>query len=332
MSRQTVLVTGGMGCIGAGTVRWLIDHTDANIVVCSRTAAPERVARVFPALSTERLSIAAIDVTDSAALIQLIRSREVTRVVHLAALQTPDCNANRDLGLQINLAGTQNLLEAIKQAAPEFERFVFASSIAVYGGRAAYPAGTVPLQAAPAPVNAYGVWKLAGEHLCRIFTKETGIPAISLRPGVLFGPGRDAGLTSTPTTAMKCVALGQPYTIPFRSRQDYLYAPDVGAAFGHVVMSDFSDYGVFTLPSKTLTTEQFVSALATAADELDLGHQFDIRVGDEEVPFICDLDYRDFTRAFPDAPHTTLHEALRESLHVFRDHMQRGWLAAADVA
>jgi len=321
-----------MGCIGAGTVKWLIDHTDANIVVCSRTASSDRVARVFPAFSTERLSIVAIDVTDSASLVQLIRSRDVTRVVHLAALQTPDCNANRDLGLQINLAGTQNLLEAIKQAAPEFERFVFASSIAVYGERAAYPAGTVPLQAAPAPVNAYGVWKIAGEHLCRIFTKETGIPAISLRPGVLFGPGRDAGLTSTPTTAMKCIALGQPYTIPFRSRQDYLYAPDVGAAFGHVVMSDFSGYDVFTLPSRTLTTNQFVSALVTAADELNLNHQCEIQIGDEEVPFICDLDYSDFQRAFPDAPHTALNKALRESLQVFREHVQRGWLTTEDIA
>ncbi len=249
-----ILITGGYGCIGAETVKWLIRSSDAAVVICSRTVSAERTERVFHDVDRSRITVLPADVTEQRQLQQILTERGITHVVHLAALQTPDCNSYRDLGLQINLAGTQNLIEAIKQVGLPLERFIFASSIAVYGPRAAYETARVPMLAEPQPVNVYGAWKLAGESLSRFFWEDTGVPTISLRPGVLFGPGRDAGLTSTPTTAIKCVALGLPYEIPFRSRQDYLFAPDVGAAVGNAVLEPFTGYGVFTLPSRTLDT------------------------------------------------------------------------------
>ncbi len=55
------------------------------------------------------------------------------------------------------------------------KRFVFASSGAVYGKRAMYPAATVAEDAQLAPPNLYGVWKVAGEHLASLFHQKTGI-------------------------------------------------------------------------------------------------------------------------------------------------------------
>jgi nucleoside-diphosphate-sugar epimerase len=219
----------------------------------------------------------------------------------------------------------------MKASGRALKRYIFASSIAVYGPRAAYPAGRVPMLAEPQPVNVYGVWKLAGEQISKFFWEDTGVPTLSLRPGVLYGPGRDAGLTASPTTAMKCLALGLPFKVPFRSRQDYLYAPDVGGAVGNAVLEPFDGYGVFTLPSRTLKTAQIVEALRQAADELGLLEQFKISVGEGEVPFICDLEYDQFTAAFPNAPHTALDQSLRESLEVFLDQVHRGWLTEQDI-
>ena len=151
-------------------------------------------------------------------------------------------------------------------------------------------------------------------------------PTLSLRPGVLYGPGRDAGLTSSPTTAMKHVALGQPYEIPFCSRQDYLFAPDVGAAVGTAVLEPFDGYGVFTLPSWTLTTREIVASMRRVAAGLGLADPCQITVGDAEVPFICDLDYAPFVEAFPNVPQTPLDDAVRKSLEVFVEHARRGWI------
>ncbi|MCA9137348.1 MAG: NAD-dependent epimerase/dehydratase family protein [Planctomycetales bacterium] len=323
---KTILVTGGFGCIGAETVKWLLHHSDADIVVCSRRADTERSLRVFHLADRSRLRLVEADVSQRPAIDRIFAEHPITHVAHLAALQTPDCNAHRDLGLQINLAGTQHLIESIKACGRALDRFVFASSIAVYGPRSAYPEPLVPMLADTRPVNVYGTWKLAGENLTRLLFEEAGIPAISLRPGVLFGPGRDAGLTSTPTTAMKCVTLGLAYEIPFRSRQDYLYAPDVGAAFGNALLEPFDGNAVFTLPSQTTDTETFVDTMRLAANDLGIGNQFKITVGNATVPFICDLDYQPFCESFPRVPRTDLRDAIRDSLLVFQDQVDRGWL------
>lgn len=286
----------------------------------------ERAERVFYDVDRTRLTTVHLDITDQRAIEEVLSEKRITRVVHLAALQTPDCNAQRYLGLQINLGGTLNVIEAMKACGLPLERFVFASSIAVYGPRFSYPAGRVPMLAEPKPVNLYGTWKLAGEHLSRIFCEETAVPTLSLRPGVLYGPGRDAGLTSSPTTAMKHVALGRAYEIPFRSRQDYLFAPDVGAAVALAALEPFQGYGVFTLPSWTLTTAEIVESMQRAAAGLGLADPFKVTVGNEDVPFICDLEYEPFVETFTRVPHTPLDDAVRKSLEVFREYARRGWI------
>lgn len=323
---ERILVTGGFGCIGVQVVKWLLLNTDATVIVGAREVSSERINRLFGDLRAARMSCVRLDVRDLRQIEEVLQANEVTRVVHLAALQTPDCNANRDLGLQINLAGTQNLIEAIKKCAPTLHRFVFASSAAVYGPRHSYPGHRVPMLAEPAPVNVYGAWKLAGEQIARFLFQETGIPSLSIRPGVLFGPGRDAGLTAAPTTAMKHVALRLPFEIPFKSRQDYLYSPDVGAAFSNAVMMPFSSYGVFTLPSHTVDTRQFVETLHQAAQELRWSEDVEISIGDAQVPFICDLEFEPFLRAFPSTPHTSLLTAVRQSLIFFRQQAESGRL------
>lgn len=331
MDVEKILITGGYGCIGAETAKWLLRNTEAHVVICSRRVDDERTARVFHDVDHARLSVIAGDVRDQSCLEKILSTGTIDRVAHLAALQTPDCNRNRDLGLQINLGGTQNLIEAIKARGTEMKRFVFASSIAVYGPRSAYPPGQVPMLAEPKPVNVYGAWKNAGEHLSRLFFDETGIPTISLRPGVLFGPGRDAGLTASPTTAIKCVALGRAYEIPFRTRQDYQYAPDVGAAVGNALIAPFDRYGVYTLPGRTMKTVEIVETLREVAEELGLGSRFHITTGAGEVPFICDLDDQPFRDQFPKVHQTPFELALRQSLDVFVEQAKRGWLTEQDV-
>ena len=312
-----ILITGGYGCIGAEAAKWLLRHTDAQVVIASREVNDERNRKVFGDAPPDRLVFVQVDVTSQERLEELLSAHEISHVAHLAGLQTPDCNAHRDLGLQVNLAGTQNIIEAMKATERQFERFVFASSVAVYGPRAHYPSGQVPMLSEPLPVNVYGAWKLAGEQITRLFASETKTPSISVRPGALFGPGRDAGLTATPTTAIKHVAQGLPYEIPYRSKQDYLYAPDVGAAVGHTLVDPFEGYGEYTLPSHTVDTQQFVAAIENAAKSLNMADKCQVTVGADEVPFICELDFAPFLAAFPQAPHTPFQDAITQSLATF---------------
>jgi len=82
-----------------------------------------------------------------------------------------------------NIHSTQALLEACKNSA--VKRFIYASSSSVYGDSDDLPLTEGSL---PRPVSPYGVTKLAGEHLCRLYEKNFRIPTVSLRYFTVYGP------------------------------------------------------------------------------------------------------------------------------------------------
>ncbi|MEO6595882.1 MAG: NAD-dependent epimerase/dehydratase family protein, partial [Planctomycetota bacterium] len=226
MNDVTVLVLGGTGCIGAVTVRDLLGAGVGRVVVASRAGTPGLLSLWLPGPLDARVVLAAADLGEPQTIEHLVRAHRPTHVVHLGGLQSPDCDANPARGLAVNVGGTQVLLEAIERQAVPVQRFVFASSAAVYGARSFYPGMVVHENEALQPPNRYGIWKLAGEHLCRLFAQRCGVPTICLRLNTTYGKGRDRGRTAAPTTAMKHVAGGaargvvQPFAMPYRGREN----------------------------------------------------------------------------------------------------------------
>ena len=84
-----------------------------------------------------------------------------------------------------NIEATQKLLEASRDS--RIKKFIYASSSSVYGFSPELPMSeTSPLF----PFSPYGVTKLAGEHLCLLYHKNYGTPAVSLRFFTVYGPGQ----------------------------------------------------------------------------------------------------------------------------------------------
>ena len=81
-----------------------------------------------------------------------------------------------------NILATQMLLEACKES--PVKKFVYASSSSVYGDTKDLPMRESSL---PCPVSPYGVSKLAAEHLCCLYHRNFGIPAVSLRYFTVYG-------------------------------------------------------------------------------------------------------------------------------------------------
>ena len=106
-------------------------------------------------------------------------------VFHLAgqAGVRPSWGAHFAGYLRHNIAATQRLLEAAKDA--KLQRFVFASSSSVYGDAKTLP---VTEETIPRPVSPYGVTKLAAEHLCSLYGRVYGLPVVSLRLFTVYGP------------------------------------------------------------------------------------------------------------------------------------------------
>jgi len=83
-----------------------------------------------------------------------------------------------------NILATQRLLEAAK-GSRELRKLVYASSSSVYGDAESYPTHE---GMRPQPVSPYGVSKLAAEHLCYLYQRNFGVPAVSLRYFTVYGP------------------------------------------------------------------------------------------------------------------------------------------------
>jgi len=111
--------------------------------------------------------------------------RGATVVYHLAGQPgvRPSWGSQFDRYVRDNILATQRLLECVKDT--PIERLVFAGSSSVYGDAEMFPTKESAL---PRPVSPYGVTKLAAEHLTLLYTKNFGLPAVSVRYFTVYGP------------------------------------------------------------------------------------------------------------------------------------------------
>ena len=328
VNMSKVLVTGFTGCIGSATVAYLFERGVKEVIGFSRAA---ELSRIDPAIR-DRITIVQGDISRESDVRDVIRAHQPTHIIHLAAFQSPDCQAQPFRGMEINVHGTARVFRAAAEIG-SVERVVFASSAAVYGPRTLYSGSTVPTDGAYQPPNLYGYWKVAGEGMAQAFFQETGITTVSLRLLTTYGPGRDQGLTSAPTTAIKAVSLGVPFDIPYNGREHYHYVKDVASGFGEAALAPFAGYGVFNLRGQTIPVEEFLARLRTVADEQGLGSGFQIKISADaaDFPFVCDLDDSETVKTFPAMTLTPLEVGLQESLHHFRGMVERGELTADEL-
>ena len=320
-----VLVTGGTGCIGAATVHWLCELGASHVIVASRSASAGLLPLWFGENLGPRVTLARADVGVPADVARLVKETAPTHVIHLGALQTPDCEANHERGMQVNVGGTMHLLDACAEHARALERVVLASSAAVYGVRAMYAGSVVRESDALAPVNLYGAWKVASEHLVRLFHERHGVPAVSLRLNTTYGKGRDRGKTAGVTRAMKAIALGSvrgeaiPHRMAYGGRENYHFVSDVGACFARAALSPFQGHAAFNLRGQTIEVLEFLARIACAAEDLGLTRFIDLGIAEGAAPnpFVCDLDETAITTAFRDMPRTSFDDGIKSTLEAF---------------
>ncbi len=321
---HTILMTGSTGCIGNATVAYLLEQGVERIVGFSRKANAHHIPKIW----RDRVSMIAGDMADAESVRKAVLETQPSAIIHLAAFQTPDCQAFPFQGMDINVAGTMHLFKAAAALDVGLERFVCASSIAVNGPRNAYPNQTISTQDPYLPSSLYGYWKIANEGCAQAFHLETGIPTVSVRLATTYGPGRDRGMTSAPTSALKALALRVPFAMPYVGREHYHFVKDVGAGFAQCAIEPFEGYGVFNLRGKTVSTEDFIDAIQHIADSLGMPDPHDVSIAPNAIaiPFGCDFDASDTCDTFPNMPLTPLDEGIRQSLEIFMAQVKNGEL------
>jgi UDP-glucuronate 4-epimerase len=302
------LVTGALGCLGAWTIAALLEIGDEPVGY----DLGEDDARLRLVLGDARARVAVTrgDVTDPGALGRALDEHEATHLVHLAALQVPFCRENPVLGAQVNVLGTATVFEAVTARRGRIPGVAYASSAAVYGPSQPSPA---PESGGIAPATLYGVYKIANEGMARIFWEVDGVPSIGIRPYVVYGPGRDQGLTSGPTLAMAAAARGEPFEIGFGGTVQYDFAPDVGRAFALASRAASDGADVANFPGEVASTAEVVAAIEAASPEA-AGR---ITWVGERLPFPETLEATALERLIGPLPHTPLAHGVRRTIEHF---------------
>ncbi len=310
----TVLVTGAAGCLGAWTVKHLLE-AGHKPVAFDLAADYRRLQALVGPEALAAVTFVRGDLTDEAQVKAAVQGHGAQRIVHLAALQVPFCRANPSLGAAVNVQGTVHVFEAARAAG--IAHLAYASSIAVYGPSSDYPHGLVAPGAPQRPRTFYGVTKVANEGTARIYWQDHGISSVGLRPYTVYGVGRDQGITSEPTVAMAAAARGESSRISFGGSMQFQWASDVAlqlidAAFGRCGAAG-EGARVFNLGGPVVS----VSRVARIIEELRPGVR--VAVGDAVLPFPEGFDGSELDAACERVHQTPLEEGIRLTIERFEE-------------
>jgi nucleoside-diphosphate-sugar epimerase len=190
-----ILITGGAGFVGSTLARNLLTHgtlqgKEIKQLVLSDQYAPSEEFAADP-----RVRVRVSPLLEQCA--QLHEDR-FDGVFHLASAVSGECEEDFELGLRSNLDTTRALLDAIRKAG-NAPRFVFSSSVAVFGPDPAHPMpGVVTDETLPMPQTSYGTHKLMCEYLIADYSRKGYIDGRSARlMTVTVRPGRPNGAASS---------------------------------------------------------------------------------------------------------------------------------------
>lgn len=225
------LITGGASLIGSHLTDALLEAGAREVRLLDNFAlgTPDTIAHL---LEDKRVTLIRGDILQLTDLLEA--AQDADGIFALAGFLTIPMLANPSLGVQVNTVGLLNTLEAARFA--EVRRVVFSSSVAAYGNAEAevltedQPSVTASLS----PVSAvYGVSKLFGESLCRLYAQKFGLEFNALRFASVYGERQHARAVNANFIAetYERVRQGQPPVIIGDGREvhDYIYVTDIAA-------------------------------------------------------------------------------------------------------
>ncbi len=316
---ERFLVTGSAGCIGAWVVHeLLLEGTD--VVTFDISDDFHRLRLLVSDDQLSEIRHCRGDIRDFTAVQDTIADHGITHIVHLAALQVPFCAADPVNGSRVNVTGTLNVLEAVRRSEEQVKGLVYASSIGVFGPAEVYEGGVVYDHSPAAPATLYGAYKQANEWTARIYATDWGVGSVGLRPSVIYGLGRDQGLTSSATAAMLSAAAGVSAHISHGGTVTYQHAGDMAKIFVAAARLESEQALVHNVGGPVAD----ISEVAAAIDDTVPG----IRTTYEAAPFPLPstIDGAGL-EAVIDIPHRSLSAGIAETIEDFRRLLAEGRVA-----
>jgi nucleoside-diphosphate-sugar epimerase len=311
-TERVFLVTGGAGFIGSHLVRFLLTHGHVRVLDDFSSGTLDNLVEVLPHIELLRGSV-----TDAALVQKAVEGCEV--VFHLAAQVSVPLSLEQPVEtFEVNLYGTQLLLEAARQAG--VRRVVFASSAAIYGDAPRLPKRETMV---PRPISPYAWSKWYGELLCRDYWRVYGVPTVSLRFFNVYGP-RQNPCSQYAAVIPRWITAALTHRQPIvygdgKQTRDFVYIDDLLQGLWLAAEHPQAVGRVFNLASgRAYTLLELLQAIEEAVGS-PLEPQFTApRPGDIRHSF---ADIRAARGILGYEPHISLQEGIRRTLNAYREAM-----------
>jgi UDP-glucuronate 4-epimerase len=260
-----LLVTGGAGFIGSHLVDALLTRGHSVAVLDNfdpfypRTIKEQNIAAHR---QNSRWSLIEGDLRDDVELQKSLAGQSFDAIVHLAAKAGVRPSIDDPVAYQdVNVRGTQNLLEFARQSG--IKQFVFASSSSVYGVNPRVPWSET--DAVLQPISPYASTKVSGELLGHVYSHLYGIRFIALRFFTVYGPRQRPDLAIHKFARLISSGRAIPVFGTGETRRDYTYVDDVIQGVLAAIEYDKSPFEVINLGNnQTVTLLEMVQGLEQA--------------------------------------------------------------------
>ncbi|WP_129641117.1 D-erythronate dehydrogenase [Peristeroidobacter agariperforans] len=284
-----VVITGGTGFLGQRLAARILEQGSVFAPSGGREAVSEMAlfdSRVPPDLTVtdERIKLLEGDIADRATVAKLIDRPDIA-VFHLASVVSAGAEQDFELAMRVNLDGHRYLLDALK-ALGSCPRYVFTSSLAVYGGDGNLREVDDPTR--HIPQTTYGMTKAIGELLVNDYTRKGFIDGRSARLGfVIVRPGAPNRAASGFASGVLREPLnGEDYVcpVPFTTKvaaTGYRTVIEGLLALHAVEGSKLGADRALNLRTRTVTVGEMIESLRRVARDRKLG-----AISEQPDPFV----------------------------------------------
>ena len=288
---MTVLVTGGLGFIGAKVVLQLLKR-DIPVIVAdldiekNKSKLEKNIKKIGK--DNKLVNFQKLDITDFQNIESIFKNNKLDCVINLAYGIGTICEENPLLASKINIVGTTSIFEMVVKY--KIRRLVFASSETVYGAHQEFFGNRAVTEEDYSGINnhfyTYGVMKLLNEFMAEKYIKKYGCSIAYTRPSVVFGYGRQNTAINWAEDFAAKPALGQAAHLPFskKNRDNWIYVDDCAEQLVRLALKGTLNYSCFNTGAETLDGSQLEATVKKMIPDAEI--YFDENV--KSTPLIDD--------------------------------------------
>ena len=256
---MSVLVTGGLGFIGANVVLQLLKR-DISVIVAdlenekNKEKLLNKIGKIGK--TPNGVTFEKLDITNIDNLENIFSSYKIDSVINLAYGIGAICEEQPLLASKINIVGTTSIFDMVVKH--NIRRLVFASSETVYGEKQSVYGQRALTEEDFTGINnhffTYGVMKLLNEFMAEKYIKKHGCSIAYTRPSVVFGFGRQNTALNWAEEFASKPALGHAVDLPFskNNRDNWIYVEDCAEQLVRLCLKDTLNFSCFNTGSQTV--------------------------------------------------------------------------------